>query len=293
MYAGVPTVDADLRQRRTVGRSARGDRLADAEVRDERVAFVQQDVLRLDVAVDDAVAVGVVERVGHLDGDRAPRVDRKLALGVEPVAQRLPLHHRHDEVQDRRRLAGVVQREDVRMVQPRGEADLAEEALAAERLGELGAQHLDGDRRDRAGGRARDTPSPCRRRRARARCGSGRQSDVEARSRVDQVPPVISDSWICIDRIRASLFRVKKWERTLRANMALVRLGRYRPGRSNGTVSTITPRRNLSALRSRWVTLPAPLTWRRRRFASGPRPCTPLLRSHATMIRRRHLTVRA
>ena len=35
------------------------------------MAFVQQDVLGLDVAMDDVVAVRVVERIGHLDGDAA------------------------------------------------------------------------------------------------------------------------------------------------------------------------------------------------------------------------------
>ena len=60
----------------------------DAEVRHHRVALGEQDVLRLDVAVHDAVAVRVVERVGHLARDAERLVDRQLPLAVEPVAER-------------------------------------------------------------------------------------------------------------------------------------------------------------------------------------------------------------
>jgi hypothetical protein len=45
------------------------ERAADAEVGDQRVAVGEQDVLRLHIAVDDAVAVGEIEPVGHLARD--------------------------------------------------------------------------------------------------------------------------------------------------------------------------------------------------------------------------------
>src|SRR5207248_6335935 len=41
------------------------------------------------------------------------------------------------------RLARVVQRQDVRMGEPGGDFDLPQEALGAERRGDLGPQHLD------------------------------------------------------------------------------------------------------------------------------------------------------
>ena len=67
---------------------AHGER--DAEVGDQRRAVVQQDVLGLDVAVDHAVAVGVVERAGDFGGDPDGVGDRKLLLAREPVAQLSP-----------------------------------------------------------------------------------------------------------------------------------------------------------------------------------------------------------
>ena len=118
---------ADLGEGRAGGR--RGDqRLADAEVGHDRVAFVQQDVLGLDVAMDDVVAVRVVERVGHLDGDAQRVVDRHGGAVREAVTQRLPLHHRHDEVEvsrpllPSRRGAGCADGSGVRRAESPGES---------------------------------------------------------------------------------------------------------------------------------------------------------------------------
>ena len=46
---------------------------------------LEQDVLGLEVAVDDAVLVRVVERARHADRDAHRFVDRQLLLAVEPV----------------------------------------------------------------------------------------------------------------------------------------------------------------------------------------------------------------
>ena len=50
----------------------------DAEVGDQGGAVLEQDVLRLDVAVDDALAVRVVERRGHLAREPERLVHREL-----------------------------------------------------------------------------------------------------------------------------------------------------------------------------------------------------------------------
>ena len=52
---------------RELGAAALGDRARDAEIGDERLAVLQQDVLRLDVAVNDALLVRVVERATRPD----------------------------------------------------------------------------------------------------------------------------------------------------------------------------------------------------------------------------------
>ncbi len=116
---------------------------------------MQQDVLGLDVAVDHAVAVGVVERARHLARDPDRVRHRELLLPREPVAERLPFHEGHD-VEEKLGdwaigrfgdwTAGdprIEQGQDVRVLQRGGGADLGEEPLGADHRGQLGAEHLD------------------------------------------------------------------------------------------------------------------------------------------------------
>jgi hypothetical protein len=116
----------------------------DPEVGHERVAVVgEEQVLGLDVAVDDAVAMRVLERLRRLAGDTERVLDRELPLPPEPVAERFALDERHREPEASGRLAGVEDRQDVGMLEPRGEPDLSEEALGPERVRQLGMEHLE------------------------------------------------------------------------------------------------------------------------------------------------------
>ena len=115
-------------------------RQRDAEVGHQRAAVVQQDVLRLDVAVDDVVPVGVVERAGDLRRDAHRVVDRELLLPLESVAQRLALDERHHVVEDSRRRSP--ESNSGRMCgcwRLRGGPDLGQEPLGAEDRGQLRA----------------------------------------------------------------------------------------------------------------------------------------------------------
>ena len=117
-------------------------RECDAEVGEQRVAALQQDVLRLDVAVDHALGVGVAQRFGHLDRDPDCVGHRELALAVHPRAERLARHVRHHVEHLPRGRAGVEEREDAGVGEVGGGADLGEEALDAEHGAELGVEHL-------------------------------------------------------------------------------------------------------------------------------------------------------
>ncbi len=120
-------------------------RQRDAEVGDQRGAVLQQDVLGLDVAVDHALPVRVVQRARDLPGQPHRLVNRELLLAVQPVAQGLSPHVRHDVEQQAVRAARVVQREDVRVLEVGGDADLVEEPLRADDGREVGPQDLHGD----------------------------------------------------------------------------------------------------------------------------------------------------
>ena len=77
-----------------------GHRLRDAEVGHEGVLPREQHVVRLDVAVHNAAAVRVGERVAHVAQDPHRLGDRELVFVREPHAQRLPLHSGHDVVEE-------------------------------------------------------------------------------------------------------------------------------------------------------------------------------------------------
>jgi hypothetical protein len=106
-------------------------------------AVVEQDVLRLDVAVNDPLPVGVVERPRHLPGDPHGVLHRQVLLAGKPVAERFAIDERH-HIEDRRLdPARVMERQDVRMLQVGRGADLGQEPLGAEDGGQLGAEDLE------------------------------------------------------------------------------------------------------------------------------------------------------
>ena len=110
--------------------------------------------------MDDAVPVRVRQRAGDFGRDPERVGHRQLLLAGEPLPQRLALYVRHHVVQRRetrvpgRELArvsrlstldesAVEQRQDVRMLEVRRRADLGEEAIGADRRGELRPEHLE------------------------------------------------------------------------------------------------------------------------------------------------------
>ena len=103
--------------------------LGQPEVQDLRLAAVgQEDVRRLDVTMDDSLAVRAVERIGDLDAD----VDDLVGLqgpGREPIPKRLSLHQLHDDERVALVLADVVDRADVRVIQCGGRARLELEPI--------------------------------------------------------------------------------------------------------------------------------------------------------------------
>ena len=116
------------------GECFRARRLRDAEVGDLDFAGIgDEQVARLHVAVHDAVRVRVFERAGDLRADRCYLARRQRATSVEDVAQAVSVDQLHHEVGAVRVFAPVVDRHHVRVVEARGRARLAPEALARAR----------------------------------------------------------------------------------------------------------------------------------------------------------------
>ena len=101
MYCGVPSESPVCVMRLPPG-FADGER--DSEIGDDRLAGLKQDVLGLEVAMNHAVRVRVVERVRDRDSDSQRFVDRQLLLALESRAQRFSLDERHDVEQQPVRL---------------------------------------------------------------------------------------------------------------------------------------------------------------------------------------------
>ncbi len=87
----------------------------------------------------------VVQGPEHFGRDAERLLDRELLLAREPLPEGLALDKGHREPELARRLARIVNREDVRMLEPGGQLDLPLEPLGAERGRQLGMEHLQGD----------------------------------------------------------------------------------------------------------------------------------------------------
>ena len=123
-----------------------GLRPGDPEIGHHAAAVMgEQDVLRLHVPVDDALLVGVLQRPRGLPRDAQRLPAGPSALPLESVPHRLALDVRHGEPETPCRLARVVDRNDVGVLQPGRELDLAKEALGAHPVRRYGIEDLERD----------------------------------------------------------------------------------------------------------------------------------------------------
>ena len=110
------------------------------------VLLAEQDVRRFDVAMDEAMAVGGVERPAELRHDAGRPLGSEAPLGADERAQVGPVDVAHDDEQHAVVLARVVDGEDVGVLDRGGGLGLGHEALAKVRVvGEARADDLQRD----------------------------------------------------------------------------------------------------------------------------------------------------
>src|SRR5664279_88758 len=112
----------------------RAQQFGDAKVRYLHAAlFVEQDVLRLDVAVDNALLVRILERLADRRYYDQRLLWRQLA-GLEQLAQAHPIHKLHQQVIESVGLAEIIEGDNVGMVEPGERLLLARKALGKARV---------------------------------------------------------------------------------------------------------------------------------------------------------------
>ena len=95
----------------------RAHREGDSKVCHDRFTLVQQDVFRLDVAMDNSLAMGVVEGGSDLPRYLHCLVQCELLFAVELLPQRITFDIGHHIIQNAVHLTRVDQREDARVLE--------------------------------------------------------------------------------------------------------------------------------------------------------------------------------
>ncbi len=112
--------------------------LGDTEVGHQCVMLGEQHVVRLDVAVDHTVLVGIGQGVNDITQDADGLRNRQFTFVSQLFSQRLPFLVGHDVVQEPVSMARIVERKNVGMVQIRCDLDLLVEPLGAQCRCQLG-----------------------------------------------------------------------------------------------------------------------------------------------------------
>ena len=95
--------------------------------------------------MNHSVAMSVVQRARHCDTDAHRVVHWKLSLALEATPERLAFYVRHGVVEKAACLAGVEQRQEMRMLQVGHHTDLGEKTLWPQDRPEFGKERLERD----------------------------------------------------------------------------------------------------------------------------------------------------
>ncbi|GIW12890.1 MAG: hypothetical protein KatS3mg062_0329 [Tepidiforma sp.] len=110
--------------------------------------LVDEDVFGFDVAVDDALAVGICKSIGELAAQPNRLAVRQSPLRLDELSERIPVDVLRDDVAPALVFAGVEDADDVRMLEASHDARLTLErshCFGVDGFGERGVEEFDGD----------------------------------------------------------------------------------------------------------------------------------------------------
>jgi hypothetical protein len=116
-----------------------------AEVGDENMLLIQQNVWWLDVAMEHTILMRIIHGVCDVTRNRQCVGEWKLALASQPRSQRVSLDERHREVDHPFDGTEVEERQNVGMLQTAGDFDFAMKARFCYGGWEVGAKELQRD----------------------------------------------------------------------------------------------------------------------------------------------------
>ena len=92
--------------------------------------------------MNDVLSMRVVERRCYPSHELKSFVERNLPVTQQTITQRLSFHDRHDIIEETACFSRIEKRNDVRVIQSRGELYLAEKTVGADRAAQVRMQHL-------------------------------------------------------------------------------------------------------------------------------------------------------
>ena len=119
------------------------ERMGDPEVGQNRFTSLEQDVLRFDVPMDDAVLMSASQGSEDVTSHPYGVLQRETPLTVQSLAERFAFDIWHCVPELAGGLARVEEREDVWMTEFRGESDLEEKPLGSKGRRQLRMQDLE------------------------------------------------------------------------------------------------------------------------------------------------------
>jgi len=96
--------------------------------------------------MDHSVLVGVLESEGRFPGNAERVFERQLPFASQSMSEAFAFHEGHGEPELARSFSGIVDRQDMRVLEPCGEADLSLEPVGSETGCEFRMQDFESDR---------------------------------------------------------------------------------------------------------------------------------------------------